>query len=292
VVKLKRILAPVEFSPRCRGAVHYAEALAARFHSDILLLHVVVPAAPTYGFVDAMMPTDADELTNELIAASTRELKRFPCEAPEGRDVRRLVMEGDPARVIVECAAKEACDLIVMPTHGYGPFRRFLLGSVAAKVLHDSTCPVITGPHLEETPDYESIAIRHVLVAIARGPHSRDVLCYAGRLAGTLGAKLTVVHAVPWSTASMGSLYFDPDLPDQLTQAAHDRIEFLLQDLRLAADIAIESGAPADVVKCVARKSGADLVVIGRGTAEHAHGHLPSNSYAIVRESPCPVMTL
>jgi Universal stress protein family len=42
----------------------------------------------------------------------------------------RLMHEGDPARLIVEYAEKENVDLIMMPTHGYGPFRRFLLGSV------------------------------------------------------------------------------------------------------------------------------------------------------------------
>jgi nucleotide-binding universal stress UspA family protein len=118
------------------------------------------------------------------------------------------------------------------------------------------------------------------------------VLCYAGRFAGSLGAKLTVVHAIPGSTASMGSLYFDPDWTTQLTKVAHDRIEFQLGNLGLQAGIAIESGEPANVVRDVARKSDADLVVIGRGSAEHAHGHLPSSTYAVVRESPCPVMAL
>ncbi len=42
-----------------------------------------------------------------------------------------------------------------MPTHGYGPFRRFILGSVTAKVLHDADCPVWTGVHLEEAPPIE-----------------------------------------------------------------------------------------------------------------------------------------
>ncbi|MGA8595805.1 MAG: universal stress protein [Bryobacteraceae bacterium] len=45
---------------------------------------------------------------------------------------------GDPAAAIVKCAQAEQVDLIMMPTHGYGPYRKFLLGSVTAKVLHDS----------------------------------------------------------------------------------------------------------------------------------------------------------
>ena len=41
-----------------------------------------------------------------------------------------------------------------MPTHGYGPFRRFILGSNTAKVLHDADCPVWTGVHVEEIPAF------------------------------------------------------------------------------------------------------------------------------------------
>jgi hypothetical protein len=60
----------------------------------------------------------------------------------------RLMREGDPARAIIEYAEDEKVDLIMMPTHGYGPFRRFLLGSVTAKVLHDVKCAVWTSEEL------------------------------------------------------------------------------------------------------------------------------------------------
>jgi len=292
MIKLSRILVPVEFSPRCYGAVQYAEALAARFGSDIVLLHVISPPKASYNNLEAMACTDPDEIARDMFRASSKELEKFPCDAPKSAAVRRLVMEGDPACVIVACAASEACDLIVIPTHGYGPFRRFLLGSVTAKVLHDSRCPVITGPHMEQQSDYKDISFRHVAAAFTLGPHSRDVLCYAGKFAGMLGAKLTVIHALPASTTCLGGFYFDPDWDSQLIRTAHDRIEFLLKDMGLQADIAIESGDPPGVVRTVAQKSGVDLVVVGRGSTPHAHGHLPSESYAIVRESPCAVMSL
>ena len=50
-------------------------------------------------------------------------------------------MPGEPAREIVDFAAANQVDLVMMPTHGYGPFRQLLLGSVAAKVLHDAHVP-------------------------------------------------------------------------------------------------------------------------------------------------------
>jgi len=46
----------------------------------------------------------------------------------------------------------------MMPTHGLGGFRRFLLGSVTAKVLHDADCPVWTGVHLERAPHSKQLS--------------------------------------------------------------------------------------------------------------------------------------
>ena len=52
------------------------------------------------------------------------------------------VLSGDAAKIIVEHAHTKGTDLIVMGTHGFGGFRRMLLGSITAKVLHDARCPV------------------------------------------------------------------------------------------------------------------------------------------------------
>jgi nucleotide-binding universal stress UspA family protein len=290
--KLERILVPVEFSPRCRGGVQYAEALAARFHSEIILLHVILPPITQVSAVEAMAYMSPSDLSQELFVARTQDLEAFPCDAPSGTVVRRVVMEGDPARVIVDCANSEHCDLIVMPTHGYGPFRRFLLGSVTAKVLHDAVCPVWTGPHMEQAPDYSAIQFQRVACAIDLGPHSRDVLRYAGRFACELRATLAVIHAIPSSATRLGGFYFDPDWRVQLTNASRERIQLLLEELGLKARITIESGETPVVVRTVAEAANADLLVIGRGSTPRAHGRLPTNSYAIVRESPSAVVAL
>jgi hypothetical protein len=71
--------------------------------------------------------------------------------------------ESDAARAcyvkrIVEFAHNNNITLIAMPTHGYGLFRRFLLGSVTAKVLHDADCPIWTGVHMEAAPPRDTHA--------------------------------------------------------------------------------------------------------------------------------------
>jgi nucleotide-binding universal stress UspA family protein len=290
--KLSRILVPVEFSPRCRGAVQYAEALSCHFHCEIVLLHVVIPPLANFSSFEAMAYTNAEDLAREIAQQRTADLEAFSCTAPADAAVRRVVLEGDPTQTIVEFASSENCDLIVMPTHGYGPFRRFLLGSVTAKVLHDAICPVWTGPHMERAPNYSSVHFHNVVCAIDLGLHSRAVLGWASEFARETGARLSIVHAIPSSATRLGGFYFDPDWRTQLTRTAVERIGFLRQEMGIEASVAIEAGEPPLVVTAAAEATSADLLVIGRGSTPRAHGHLPTNAYAIVRQSKCPVVTI
>jgi nucleotide-binding universal stress UspA family protein len=290
--KLSRILVPVEFSPRCRGAVQYAEALSCHFHCEIVLLHVVIPPLANFSSFEAMAYTNAEDLAREIAQQRTVDLEAFSCTAPADVAVRRVVLEGDPTQTIVEFASSEKCDLIVMPTHGYGPFRRFLLGSVTAKVLHDAICPVWTGPHMERAPNYTSVHFHNIVCAVDLGLHSRAVLGWAAEFARETGAQLSIVHAIPSSATRLGGFYFDPDWRTQLTRTAVERIGFFRQEMGIEASVVIEAGEPPLVVTTAAEATSADLLVIGRGSTPRAHGHLPTNAYAIVRQSKCPVVTI
>ena len=68
------------------------------------------------------------ELYTNRAAQVEKELETFLAAELAGTEARRVVLEGDPARQIVEYAHEENVGLIVMPTHGYGPFRQFILG--------------------------------------------------------------------------------------------------------------------------------------------------------------------
>jgi len=286
---ISRILAPITFSARCQGAVQYAEALACHFHSELVLLHVVMPIQ-SYGFPDAVAV--APELMEEALAQAKIQLENFPSERLTGVAMKRLVLEGDPAREIVEYAREGKFDLIVMPTHGYGPFRRFLLGSVTAKVLHDAQCPVWTGPHLEEAPPYASIGFHKVLCGVDLGPDSRSILEWGAAFAQEYGAYLGVVHAVPNSTINLGGLYFDPEWSLQVKNESRDRIAFLLDEIGAKAEIIIKIGDAPDAVRAAAQEWQANTLVIGRGRHQGVLGRLRANAYAILRESPCPVSAI
>ena len=285
---LSRILAPVAFSARCEGAVHYAGALACHFHSELVLFHVVAPI-PAYWAPDAVVMSP--EVAEEAFEQSKAELERFGGEGLKGISVTRVAEEGDPSRQIVEFAHNGGFDLIVMPTHGYGPFRRFLLGSVTARVLHDASCPAWTGPHMEGAPEYPKISFRRILCALDLASHSRAVLEWAARFAGEYGADVDIVHAIPTSTVSVGGFYFDPEWRTQVQNEARDRIAYLREGLGIKGEDRVETGEVAPAVRAVAEETGADLVVIGRSHGG-VLGRLRANAYAIIRESSCPVAAI
>lgn len=69
---------------------------------------------------------------------------------------------------------------------------------------------------------------------------------------------------------------------------ARERMEFLKKDMGIQAEVIVDSGEAAVVVRDTARDHAIDLVVMGRGRSAHGHRRLPTNAYAIAREAPCP----
>jgi nucleotide-binding universal stress UspA family protein len=199
-------------------------------------------------------------------------------------------VEGDPATQIITIAHDEQAGLIVMPTHGYGPFRRFILGSVTAKVLHDADCPVWTGVHLE-ADSVEQIQIRKVVAALDLGQQSERTLMWAARFAEGVGAQLSLVHATPNLEGQAGD-YFDPDWRKHMEAQVREQVDALQQRLGTHAPLLVDSGDAAAVVCQLSQEAGADLLVIGRGSAAGVFGRLRANAYAIIRQSNCPVVSV
>lgn len=286
---LSKIVAPVDFSERSAGAVRYAALLARHFQAELTLVHVFT--GPPLEFGDT---ADADSVLSEVYrnrAAEVREeLNQFLAGELADVAVRRVVLEGDTAHRIVEHAHQEHADLIVMATHGYGPFRRFILGSNTAKVLHDADCPVWTGVHMEHAPPPAAGGLRRILCAVDLGPQSRKTLDWAMALGTEFAADLTLVHAVT-------PISDDPELMAtewlaRIRQNAEAELDRLRKEAGARACLVVESGEPAHVICSAASRTNADLVVIARGSAAGVFGRLRTHAYAIIRQSPCPVVSV
>jgi nucleotide-binding universal stress UspA family protein len=288
---ISRILVPVVFSERCQDATRYAAALACRFHSDLVLLHVFTQPWAAYSSPEGYATPPPYDLESTLTQVK-EQLDQFLADELKSFSVRRVLSEGDAARTIAQYACSEHCDLIVMPTHGYGPFRRFLLGSVTAKVLHDAKCPVFTGPHLEHPPALESPSFGKILCALDLGPESHQVLEWASRFANEFGSEIAIVHAIPASTARLEGIYFDPQWRTDQADHARSDLKSLQAEFGVKGEIVIELGDVPDAVRAAADTMGADLAVVGRGRVHGVLGRLRANTYGIVRESRCPVVAV
>jgi len=290
MLPLTKILLPVDFSERCLGATRYAQALAGHFHAEITLLHVLEPIRYEFSTLE-FGGTVMNGLVANRSAQAQKQLDAFLSEELSSVRVKRVLLEGDPAHKIVQYAQAGQIDVITMPTHGYGPFRRFILGSVTAKVLHDADCPVWTGVHMEEAPAARSIAFRNILCAVDLGPQSRRALSWAAQMAAEFGARLVLAHAVPSIEVRPGE-YFDQKLTAELEKAARQELQNLEQGLNSQAEVFVEGGDPPKVVCRAVEQFRADLLVIGRGSAAGIFGRLRTNAYAIIRQSPCPVVSV
>jgi nucleotide-binding universal stress UspA family protein len=287
-----QILFPVDFSERSIGAAPHVKEMAAHFGSKVSLLNVI-DLMRSYSVAGEFGAAYAYEMDTESMAERLRaELDTFGKEHLP--DVCRgiYVEDGDPANVITRFAQERSSDLIMMPSHGYGPFRSLLLGSVTAKVLHDSECPVWTGAHLQTMPAEGHLPYRNVLCAVDLSPRSTPLIQWAGRLAGSFNASLRVVHAVqpmePWAEYQV-----DCRFEEDLRQDAHRKIAEFQKEAGIAtAPVCVATGSVGEVVAEEAKRHDIDLVVIGRGCLQEKLGRLRTHAYSIIRQAPCPVISI
>jgi nucleotide-binding universal stress UspA family protein len=172
-----------------------------------------------------------------------------------------------------------------------GLFRRLMLGSNTAKVLHDAECPVWTGVHLKDAPPLGEIHFRKIVCGVDLLVDSARILEWAGSFAQEYRAELTLVHTTPEFEA--GPEHFMNQEYDLAMQArAEDAMTELQQRAGTAATARVERGDPAAVLRDTALELNADLVVIGRSAASGLLGRLSKNSYSIISHSPCPVVSV
>src|SRR5690606_21162607 len=134
------------------------------------------------------------------------ELGGFAGHTAGGVPSEGVVLEGDPAHRREAIAMVGGVDFAVMATHGHGAVRRFLVGSTTAELIHDLSCPVLTGVHLTDRAPCRPGPYQTVVCALGLQDlaHSEEVLRWANDFAGEWNAKLHVVHvppAVNWGAA-------------------------------------------------------------------------------------------
>jgi len=289
MIRFSRILFPVDLSQQSREAAPFVTAMAARFNSKVIVLYVLDPRLSYYPLPAAATPValqrDQDEREKRK-----KQFESFVAELGGDLSVQPRLLEGDAAESIVLCGKEENVDLVMMPTRGYGRFRRLLLGSVTSKVLHDLACPVWTGVHTDDMWSRISQAWNRFLCAVDADVRDAPLLKWAAKFACEQHANLQVVHAV--QTAAPAPGVESESLCDFLFSVARKSLEELQAEAGTKFDIRLRLGPVGHVVRETALEQGADLILVGRGAIQKGFGRLRSSAYAVIREAPCPVISL
>jgi nucleotide-binding universal stress UspA family protein len=137
VMKIKKILNPIDGSDHSIRATEYAIELARLLDAEIILLHCharfpIVLAEPYFQQAINEINKASEELVEPFIKILEQDEVKF--------EVR--ILEGTPGNKIPEVAGIEKIDLIVMGSRGVTDFAGLFLGSVAHQILHKSECPV------------------------------------------------------------------------------------------------------------------------------------------------------
>jgi nucleotide-binding universal stress UspA family protein len=271
----RQLLCPVDLSELSAEALRFAAVIAQGTGARLTALYAESLPMPPYfteGQIEALRRQFA-----ESFAEAERSLARFVQTALGQRaaGIELRVIEALPVEGILAAAGGLGADWIVMGTHGRSGVNRWMLGSVAERVLRASTIPVVTVRGGRPAPE----AIRHLLCPVNDSTVARRSLELAVKLASSLKAELTVLHVQE--------------------EGGRDAIEDLCAWIpeenrsRCAIREVTRRGEAAREILEAAAEADCDLLVLG---AQHRlffdSTVIGTTTVRVVRHAPCPVLTV
>lgn len=279
------ILCPVDFSEHSSMAVRYAEAFATGGKGKMVLFHTVPDLAQEISYIDGNYVQTVRE---GLMSTANDKLDAFGPSASDQVQIERRVGQGNPADAILQEAQGSAADLIVMGTHGWGGYERFLLGSVTNKVLHKSVVPVLVVCH--PTHDFvrhhdHTVQIRRILCAMELEPSDNKVVSLAISLARNFGSEILFLHV---ARDADGQDWFEQE---KVSLRKMKELVNSEKENGCPKEFIVEAGKPAERITYAVERYGIDLLVMGH----HSPGSreepvLGSVATRVVSNSACPVL--
>ena len=262
----ERIIVPLDGSELAEVALPYAEELAGRLGSEITLLHVYESAEAEYQQMH-------QAYVEKMVEATKRGAERFLAKSKAKRvKVKSALLIGHTAEQIVDYADKENAGLIIIATHGRSGISRWVLGSVAAKVVRATERPValIRADGIRRDASKRRM-IKKTLVPLDGSKESETVIPYVEELASKLKAEVVLLHV----TAPAYPIYIMPAEPVQIPfseeelQLVKSKAKVYLEEVGSAlkgkgikTEYEVGFGSAADEIIKFAEEIDADLVAI------------------------------
>jgi nucleotide-binding universal stress UspA family protein len=265
-----QILVTLDGSDLAECALPWSTTLARQLPADLVLLRVVsVPPDITELIEDAVPETAA--LIVEQEAEAREYLDRVAARMHEaGLSAHTVVRRGPAADVIIEYAAEAQVQQIIMATHGYSGFSRWVHGSVADRVLQSAKVPVLLVCANEKPPGEAEalVACERILVPLDGSAVAEQVLPLTTQVARAFEAEI-VLFQVPIVYAS-GSFTGDWYMPfegvfetaERDAQAYLRRVAGHLQAQGLQVSTAMRMGGVANAIIEYAEANEIDLIAM------------------------------
>lgn len=144
MLPIKRILCATDFSEPSFKGIETANELADHFSAELIFINVVTPLYPI-GAPGVPSGYKAEKYYEEMYEFATTSLEEIEKKRITGGiKIQKVVVQGNAADEIIKHAENENVDVIVIATHGWTGWRKWVFGSVTDKVVKLATCPVLT----------------------------------------------------------------------------------------------------------------------------------------------------
>jgi nucleotide-binding universal stress UspA family protein len=276
-----RILIATGGSPWSDAAAAYAIALAAHIDADLCIL-TVLNVSGVYAMPDVMA---SSELLMESVEQQGQEMLAHTAARAIDAGVPHvaLLKWGNVAETILQTAAEEQCDLIVLGSRGLSGFKRLMLGSISNAVAAKAQCPVLVIKH----PPLAPLHWRRVLVATGGSPWSDAAVDHAIELAREQQLEVCLLYVDQRRSRRMDSLF-------SLTSDGKNVLA--LAEARAAAagvpyEAKLAQGDVTTTILATAAQQQCDVIVLGsRGLTGFKRLMLGSTSNAVSATAPVPVL--
>ncbi len=292
MLRIEKILCPVDFSEYSVKAYDYARSLAQHYGAKLLLQHVVQPmtsAYPYYAFPDAL-----NEVFWNLETRAGQKLSEFAsAHQTDGFETERFVQKGTVPDCILAFAGSQEADLIVMGTHGRHGFDHLTMGSVTEKVLRKAHCPVLVvrkpaHDFVQPGDAADPVRLKKILYCTDFSDYSNRALTYALSLAMEYNAELTLLHVLEDMPPT-------GDLQERIAETTR-RLDGLTppeaQDW-CKVIYAVRIGEPYQQILQVAIETETDLVIMGvRGRNAVDLALFGSATHRVIQLGTSPVLAV
>jgi nucleotide-binding universal stress UspA family protein len=293
----KRVLIPLDGSEFAERVLTHLAHFISPTRTQLVLVGVLETARFSLPIYDLTSPPTLNSVRDEYDTYLQGVRKRLQ---HDGYYVFATVTEGDAAEEIIETADSTGCDLIAMATHGRSGVARLALGSVAERVIHGASLPVLL---VRGRVQAIQERVQRILVPLDGSELAEQALPHAQKLAQETGAAVSLLQVIsptdiqyPFANAyePYGDRFEQP--PSRLIESVNaylDSVGKRLQPLGIHYYCHSVYGNVASTICLIAEGEEVDLIVMGThgrsGLGRWVYGSVTGQ---VIHGAPCPILVV